>query len=298
MKEKLTTLGEAVTRIPSGSSIAMGGSILRRQPNAVVHELLRRGVKNITLMAFPSSIAADLLAAAGSLNRFEGIYVGLFWYGLAPNFRRAVQQGQVDVRDFPESVMVARFRAASMGLTYHPVKALLGTDMARLNPEQVREITCPFTGEQYHAVPPAEADFTIIHGYVGDKYGNVQWPVVRDSDDIDQLIARAGKRLIVAVERIVPHGAIIRRPNLTYIPHSWVEAIVETPFGAHPTACDTFYNEDDDHLRAYIAAGRDPEHFQAYLSEYVYGVKDHSEYLQRVGGMEKLARLRVEGEEW
>lgn len=292
MKSKLVTLEEAVARIPSGASIAIGGSMIRRQPNALARELIRQGKRDLTILAFAAGSATDLLAAAGAVKRWEGIYAGLFWYGQAYNFRRGVESGNIEVRDYSESSMVARLRAAAQGLPFAPTKALIGTDMAKFNTDQAREMTCPFTGEKVHAVSAAKADFTLIHGYVGDEYGNVQMPVIRDSDDIDNLFAMASKRLIVTVERIVPHETIARHPLLTYIPHNLVEAIVHSPFGAHPVACDAFYDADDEHLETYVDMarnGRSDEYLQRFLQ------KNEWDYLAAVGGLPKLSGLQVGG---
>jgi glutaconate CoA-transferase, subunit A len=293
MKDKLVDLEQALAPIGSGSVIALGGALLRRQPNAAVRALIRRGVRDLTLQTWAATTATDMLAAAGAIKRYEGIYAGMFSHGLAPNFRRAVEAGEIDVRDFSECAMVARFRASSSGLGFLPVKALLGSDIARHNPEQIRPFECPFTGEPLHAVAAARADFAIIHGYAGDRYGNVQWPIVRDSDDIDQMIASAAKRLIVTVEKIIPHEEVKRRPTLTYIPGNWVEAIVEVPYGAHPAACDSYYDEDEAHLASYLERSGTREGANAYLDEYVRSVPTHDAYLAKVGGTRALRALEV-----
>lgn len=294
MKRKLASLDEALSPISSGSTIAMGGALLRRHPNAAIRSLIRRGVKDLTILGWVSTTAIDLLAAAGAVRRYEGAYAGMFSYGLAPNLRRGVESGDIEVRDFSESTMVGRYRAAAAGLPFFPVTALLGTDIARMNPEQIKPVECPFTGKTIHAVPPAEADFTIIHGYQGDEAGNVQWPIVRDTDDIDQLMASAAKRLIVTVEKIVPTSEIKKAPTMTYIPGNWVEAIVEVPFGAHPIACDSFYNEDAQHLQDYVSRCKTAAGAQAYLEEFVHGQPTHDDYLEKVGPT-KLAKLKAEG---
>jgi glutaconate CoA-transferase subunit A len=189
---------------------------------------------------------------------------------------------------------MARFRAAAMGLSFIPTKVLLGTGMAKHNPRQIREITCPFTGEKYHAVPAAVTDFTVLHSYVGDEYGNVQWPVMRDSDDIDSLMAKAAKRLIVTVEKIVPHSEIVRQATLTYIPHAWVEAIVEVPYGAHPGACDGYYDDDDEHFQHYQQCAKEPDRWlKEYAAEFIYGPKDHWDYLQKALTARRLCELTV-----
>ena len=107
---------------------------MRRQVIASVREIIRQGIGDLTVYAFASGLSVDMLAAAGLLKRYEGVYVGLFWHGFAPNFRRAVEAGTVEVRDFSESSIVARFQAACIGASFMPVKAILGTDMAAQDP--------------------------------------------------------------------------------------------------------------------------------------------------------------------
>jgi glutaconate CoA-transferase subunit A len=293
MQRKLMQLTDAARLVPSGSSIAIGGSIIRRSPVAFVRELIRQGVRDIHVLAFPAGITTDMLAGVGALRRVEAVYEGLFQFGMAYNFRRGVEAGLIEVRDFPETAMIARFRAAAQGISFMPTKVLLGSDMAKYNPEQVREITCPFTGEKYHAVQAATSDFTVLHGYVGDEFGNVQWPVQRDSDDIDFIVAKAAKRLIVTVERIVPHEEIARQPTLTYVPHQWVEAIVEVPYGAHPGSCDGYYDEDEEHMQYYVECAKDPARFKQYAAEYIYGIKDHWDYLQKAVTVKRLSQISV-----
>lgn len=293
MQSKLMALPDAARLVPSGSSIAIGGSIIRRTPVAFVRELIRQGVQDLHVLGFPAGITTDMLAGAGALKCVEAVYIGLFQFGMAYNFRRGVEAGEIEVRDFPETAMIARFRAASQGVSFLPTKVLLGTGMAAHNPEQIREITCPFTGEKYHAVQAATSDFTVIHGYVGDEFGNVQWPVQRDSDDIDFIIAKGANRLIVTVERIVPHEEIARQPTLTYIPHQWVEAIVEVPFGAHPGSCDGYYDEDEEHMLYYQECAKEPGRFREYAAKYIYGVKDHWDYLQKAVTIQRLMQLSV-----
>lgn len=285
MKSKLTTLPQAVSRISSGSTIAIGGSLLRRQPMALVHEMIRQGLSDLTLLTWATTLATDMLAAAGSIRRWEGIYSGFFRHGLAPNFRRAVESGTIETHDYSESAFVARFRAAAMGVSFLPSKALLGTGMPGKSPDEIKPINCPFTGDQYLALKAAEADFTLLHGYSADEYGNVQWPVVRDSDDIDQMMASASKRLIVTVEKIIPHAQVRERPALTYIPHTLVEAVIEVPYGAHPTATDGFYDEDEASLKAYLEAARLPNGTAQYIRDYVLDVQDRAGYSAKFGSL-------------
>ncbi len=278
MKSKLMGLTEAASLIPSGASLAIGGSIIRRSPVALIRELIRQGKTGFTVLSYPAGYTTDLLAGAGAVDRVEAVYEGLFQFGHSYNFRRGVEEGRINVRDFDEITQAARFRAAAAGLPFAITDALLGTGMAEHNPEQVKEIADPFTGRRLHAVPAADADFTLLHGYTADEYGNVQFPLIRDADDLDPVLAKASRRLIVTVERIVPHSEILKIPTQTYIPHPWVEAIVEVPFGAHPLSCDGFYDEDEEHLAEYQRLSMAGE-FDSYLDKYVRTPADHADYL-------------------
>lgn len=297
MKRKLTSLEEALDPIKSGSSLTIGGSLLRRQPNAAMRYLIRKGICDLDVVTWANTTAIDLLAAAGAVRRYEGIYSGMFSFGLAKNFRRAAQNGEMEIRDFSETAMVARLRAAAQGLPSLPIKTLFGSDIALKNPEQIKEYICPISGERLLAIAAVNTEFTIIHGYVGDEYGNVQWPIVRDSDDVDQMMAAASKRLIVTVEKIIPHEALKKKPALTYIPGHEVEAIVEVPYGAHPSSVDGFYDEDEAHLAYYQELSETSEGACAYLKEFVYDQPSHDAYLDAVGGLNNLKKLDVKREE-
>ncbi len=292
MKSKLVSLADAARLIPSGSSLTIGGSIIRRSPVALIRELIREGKNGFTVLAYPAGFTTDLLAGAGAVDRVEAVYEGLFQFGFSYNFRRGVESGAIDIRDFSEVAMAARFRAAAAGVPFMPTDALLGTGMAEYNPEQVKEITDPFTGRKMHAVPAAVSDFTLLHGYTADEYGNVQFPIARDADDLDPVMAAASRRLIVTVEKIVPHSEILKTPNLTYIPHPWVEAIVEVPFGAHPLSCDGYYDEDEAHMEDYQRLMKAGD-FASYADRYITGPADHAAYLAAALTPERIFQLAV-----
>ncbi|MHB1005034.1 MAG: CoA transferase subunit A [Chloroflexota bacterium] len=295
MKEKLMTLREAAALIPSGSSVTIGGAAHRRSPMAFVYELIRRRPRDLQITALAGGVAVDALIGAGCVKRVESMYVGLEMYGLAPNFRRAVERGELVMEDWTESSIITRFRAAAFGVPFMPTRALLGSSHAEYaSSENIKPIQCPFTGEKLYAVRAAKTDFTVLHGYYGDKYGNVQRPVRRDTDDVDREIAQAASKLIVTVEKVVPHEEVLANSTLTYIPGRWVTAIVEAPFGAHPGYCDGLYSEDEEANREYAASAKEPERMQEWLDKYVYSVADHFEYLDKMGGLRVLSsKLRV-----
>lgn len=98
-KAQFATLSEAVAEIPSGSQVVIGGAMVM-SPMAVVRELVRQGKKDLALVCSPiGGINIDMLAGAGSARSVEFPQVSMGEFGMAPNFRRAVESGRVKTRE-------------------------------------------------------------------------------------------------------------------------------------------------------------------------------------------------------
>jgi glutaconate CoA-transferase, subunit A len=96
---KVMTLSEAVGRIPDGATLAIGGNTFHRVPGSALHELLRQGRRDLTLVKTAGSYDVDLLAGAGCLAKAVIAYVGFETLGLAPRFRKAVESGRLAVQE-------------------------------------------------------------------------------------------------------------------------------------------------------------------------------------------------------
>jgi glutaconate CoA-transferase subunit A len=166
---------------------------------------------------------------------------------------------------------------------------MLGTDTFRHSGAVA--ITCPFTGVRLTALPALYPDVAAIHVHEADRYGNCR---VRGTSVADFDLARAARRLIITCERLIPGDEIRRDPTLTVIPFYCVDAVCEVPFGSYPGNMPYEYFSDEDHLRRWMKAERDPEEFRQFLDAYVYGVRDFAEYLQRCGGLPRLQELRCQ----
>jgi glutaconate CoA-transferase subunit A len=292
MKKKVVSAAEAVKAIRPGSSLVIGGNTIRRHPMVLIREIARQRITNLTIYAWVAGIDVDLLVGACCVRRVEGAYVGMGSFGLAPNMRRAVEEERIEIEDFSETSMIARLRAAGMGLPFLTTRVLAGTSMAEFA-SHAKLITCPFTGEKLYAVAAARADVALLHGYYSDEYGNVQCPMVRNTDDIDIIMAKSADTVIVSVEQIVNPQTVLNAPLQTYIPHNWVSAVVEAPYGAHPGSCDGMYDVDVHHFERYMEAGKSAASFEAYLEGFVYGTKDHWEYLEKAAELAHLLALKV-----
>jgi glutaconate CoA-transferase subunit A len=149
----------------------------------------------------------------------------------------------------------------------------------------------PFTGERCLVLRPLVPDVAVVQVQVADAEGNA-WIYGPRWDNGEQV--RSAQRAIVITERLVPTEVIRRHPERTVIPGFRVSHVVQLPFGAHPTSVYRAYDYDAEEIRRYAEAAKTPAGLRAYLDEYVYGVRDHWEYLARIGGAERLNRLAAD----
>ena len=151
-----------------------------------------------------------------------------------------------------------------------------------------KTMTCPFTGEELLLAPALRPDVAILHAQYGDARGNLR---IEGPPVADILFARASKKVIATVEKLVSTAELAER-GVT-IPYFYVTAVVEVPYGAHPTACYPFYAYDCPHTAEYYRlASEGAEAFrEGYLRRYVHECPVHADYLEAIGGRDALERL-------
>lgn len=263
--DKRASLAEAGALVTDGAVVALGGGLCARLPMALVRELVRQRRRGLHLVGSAHSIDVDLLIAAGAVTVCEESYVGFEQdLGLAPAFRRAAESGTVAVRESCCVSILTQLRAAEMGLPFLPVRGLKGTDILTLHPEY-GTVACPFTGEELVALPALTPDVALIHAPIGDRQGNLHLdrPYV-----LDERFAHASRMVVATVDRLVETAEVAAAGVV--IPAHCVAAVVEAPFGAHPSSCYPGYAYDRPHLAEYIAAaGSGGDALQTYLDRYV-----------------------------
>jgi acyl CoA:acetate/3-ketoacid CoA transferase alpha subunit len=291
--EKMKTLAEAARLINDGDTVTFSGISLSAHPVAMAHEMIRQRKRNLEIAGSGAWHVNNLLIGAGCVDKMliaaDSTEIG----GVAPALRRAVEKGDLLVEDYSYFAIACRFMAAAIGVPFLPTKSMLGSDMLRYSSfeegRKFRMTECPFSGEKVVLLPALKPDVAVIHAHQADEDGNVQMfgPTGLASEQ-----SRASSKVIVTVEKIVSKDVIQSRPELTVIPSFVVDAIVDIPFGAHPTALHRRYDYDIDHLQYALEKSRDEEDFKAYLDQFVYGVDDHRGYLKRIGGSKRLRKLR------
>lgn len=284
-KEVVISEVEAGKWVKDGMTIAVGGFINSLHPMAIVRQIIRNRVKNLTLIGSGSAgLEIDLLIGAGCVKKLICPYVGAEELApLGPIFRSTAQKGELEIWEIDEGQYYAGLRAAIYMLPFHPWRAGVGTSYPEVNPN-FKLFKDPIKGETLLAIPPIEPELTILHAAYSDPYGNVQH---EGSPLNDAILTKAADRTIVEVERIIPNEFVKRCPEKTTV--AGADAIVPALYGSHPFASPGFYVEDIEHIKEYVTAAtavlkaNDRGPLEAYLEKYVYGLATHADYLEIVG---------------
>lgn len=290
-REVLTDEESAAALINDGDVVIVGGFGTVNHPMPIIRALIRRGVRDLTVVgAATAGLEIDLLIGAGCVRKVVAPYVGAELYApIGHCYRRAAETGEIEVYETTEYLLYSQLDAAARGLGFLPWRGGVGTDLPKLNPDYV-EFLDPINGEPYLAAPALHADWAILHVGQADVYGNGQHGGVRFGD---RLLSRAAERVMLTAERIVPNSVIRQNPWNTSV--AYADVVVEAPFGSHPYASHGFYVEDEEAIREYVEASvayrtGDTKSWTAYLERAVTGPRDHHEYLSGLRG-DTLARI-------
>lgn len=258
---KQVDLASAAELVSDGALLGLGGLMMTGAPNSFCLQLIRAGRRDLDLVVMSGGMNVDWLIAAGAVRRLLTAIVSFEGYGLAPNFRRAVERGEIAIEDWSELTMLSAWRAATMGVPFMPTRAALGTDLAADLPDRMWTATDERSGQRFTACAPLAPDVSVIHVHEADVLGNAR--VNPKLTWIDGELAKASRTVIVTAERIVDPDSFRAAPERTAIPGYAVDHVVHAPRGAWPSAMLPDYQHDAGFYRSYVAAAKDPAAFDA-----------------------------------
>jgi glutaconate CoA-transferase subunit A len=292
---KLSTLADAVASIPDGSHVALSGFAISRCAMAFAHEVIRQGIKRLTVSQCVTAMEADMLVGGGAVERLISGGGSRGRFGQHHCINRGIEGGTLIAEEYSSLSMAFRYLAGALGLPFIPIHSLRGSDILKrlqeVAPSEVAMIEDPFTGDDWLVLKPVVPDVAVIQVQVADEDGDA-WIYGPRWTNEEQV--KASKRGIIITERLVSSDLIRSEPERTVIPGFRVSHVVHLPFAAHPTAVYHAYDFDAAHIRHYAQASKTPEGTQEYLDQYVYGVQDHKEYLELIGGASHLDELAAD----
>lgn len=285
--DKRMSAADVVAQLTDGMTLGIGGWGPRRKPMALVREILRSDLKDLTLVAYGGA-DVGMLCAAGKVRKLVFAFVSLDAIPLEPWFRKAREAGLIEVFELDEGMFQWGLKAAAFGLPFLPTRVGLGTDLAELG--GLKTVQSPYAdGETLIAMPALKLDAALLHVNRSDWRGNVQ--VYGPDTYYDEWFARAATRTYASCEEMVnrmeDHYPQDAQANI--IERAFISGVVKMPGGAHPSSMPPHYGWDMKALKAYADAAKDPGDWDAVEGRFV-GASEAA-YLANFGGKEAVAAL-------
>jgi glutaconate CoA-transferase subunit A len=246
-------LGELVAGVADGSRVGVGGALLTRLPLAAVHALAARQPRDLVYVSWGGGLPLEILLGAGAVSRIVFCFSSLDIFGLAPLFRRAVEERQVAIDEWPAYAFTARLEAAKQNLPAMPFRLPRGSDLLAGQ----EAVTLPGPGQDPAVAEASRLDLDVflLHAQRADAAGNVE---IAGSRGMDTTAAFAARRVLVTVEEVVPTRALGTLRNSFVLPRHFVHALSVVPGGAYPASCLPYYTADFDRLARVTAESPPP----------------------------------------
>jgi glutaconate CoA-transferase subunit A len=308
---KVMTEKEAVsTFLKDGGCFTVGGFLLNRESDCVFREIARQGIKNLHFIEESSTFSIDMLIGLGLIDRFDTAYIPHRQVGQMdglPGLQRCFNTGDprpikmggvlqtpnytgnekpMEIVDWSNFMVALRYVAGALNVPFMPCKSGFGTDILKYNTE-LKVIDDPFENKPLVLVPAIKPDVAFITVQRADRKGNGQ---VFGYKGTDEWKARAAKHVVLFAEELVSSDKIRENPAHTLIPSFCTDAVVVQPYSSHPFSTYGVHGGDGIQTINTLMAHQTKEGFNAWLNEWVFGVKDHFEYCEKIG-WEKLEQI-------
>ena len=263
------SLSEAVkTNLKSGDKVAFEG-FTHLIPHAAAHEVIRQKIDNLTLIRMTPDVIYDQLIGMGLAKKIIFSYAGNPGVGLLRRFRDSIENGwpcSIEIEEHSHSAMANAYEAGAAGLPCAIFRGYKGAELKKVN-KNIKNINCPFTGEELTAVPALNPDVSFIHAQKADEKGNV---LIEGILGVQKEAVLSSKRSVITVEEIVKD--LETHPNATILPDWTIGAICHVPGGAHPSYARGYYTRDNATYLEWNKISSDRERFNSWIQENVLDV--------------------------
>ena len=197
-----------------GMTVMSGGFGLSGNPETLIDQLLKSGVKDLTVVS--NNCGADGFGLWTLLNSRQVRKMISSYVGENKLFEQLYLSGELELELNPQGTLAERIRAGGAGIPAFYTKTGVGTVVAE--GKEVRE----FDGQLYVMERWLRSDLSIVKGWKADTEGNVVYR--KTARNFNPVMATAGKATVVEVEEIVPAGTF--DPDQIHTPSIYVDRVI------------------------------------------------------------------------
>lgn len=226
MDKRLASLAEAVSRIPDGATVMIGGFGGSGAPIELIHALIDHGAKHLTVVNNNAGNGHVGLAALIEQGQVDKLICSFPRSADPVVFTDAYRAGKIELELVPQGTLAERIRAGGAGIPAFYTPTSFGTDLAKGKP------VAEFDGRSYVQERWLKADFALIKAETGDPHGNLTYRMA--ARNFNPIMATAAAVTIAQVTRVVELGGI--DPEQVVTPGIFVDHVVEVATPAQEEA--------------------------------------------------------------
>jgi 3-oxoadipate CoA-transferase, alpha subunit len=219
LNKTIASLAEAVSAIGDGASVMIGGFGGSGSPIELIHALIDKGPKGLTVVnnnAGNGHVGLAALIEAGCVAKL----ICSFPRSADPVvFTEHYLAGKIELELVPQGTLAERIRAGGAGIPAFYTPTSYGTDLAKGKP------VAEFDGRPYVQERWLKADFALVKAEIGDTHGNLTYRAA--ARNFGPLMCMASATAIVQVSKLVEPGGTA--PESVVTPGIFVQKIVEVP---------------------------------------------------------------------
>lgn len=294
-EDKVMELSEAVRQFVR-PGMKINPCALQARPSAVLYELCRQFAGKQPEFEYISSAIGNMslsLIHLGLLKKAVVSFAGEGYPtpGPSPVIHRALDRGDVEIENWTMLTISQRLLAGAMGVPFLPTRSLAGSTIGAELAETGKyiEMADPANPEEtFGMIRAYRPDISFVHAWAADRSGNaISFPPYGENI-YGALGAREG--VIVTADHIVPTEFIRKHANLVRIPAAVVRSVSHVPYGSHPAGnfsrnIPEFepYGNDYAFIKDCRRATKQEDTFTAWIKEWILDLKDHAEYVKKLG---------------
>jgi acetate CoA/acetoacetate CoA-transferase alpha subunit len=195
---KTVSLEQAVSTIPDGTSLMIGGFMAVGTPERVIDEIVRQNKRDLTVIANDTAMPGKGIGKLVGSKLLRKAIVSHI--GLNPETQRQMMAGDLEVDLVPQGTLIERIRAGGHGLGGVLTQTGIGTSVE----DGKRRIE--LDGKPWLLEPALRADFALVQAFLADYLGNLSYALT--ARNFNPVIAMAADTVIASADNIVPVGVI------------------------------------------------------------------------------------------
>jgi 3-oxoadipate CoA-transferase alpha subunit len=208
---------EAVEGIFDGATIMISGFGEAGSPVELIHALVDRGSKNLTVVSNNAGSGHVGLAALIENRQVRKIICSFPRTAISVVFPELYRKGEIELELVPQGTLAERIRAGGAGIPAFYTQTSINTSLSEQKEKRF------FNEKEYVMEYAIQADFSLVKCSVADKYGNLLYN--KTARNFGPIMCMAGKTSIIQAKQIVDIGEI--NPEHVVTPGIFVSRILE-----------------------------------------------------------------------